>query len=95
MPYNTKIPGQQSDFELRAIELAASLVPENKIKSALDTCLYRLTAYEFGVSFDDNLFNAWRKVVPDLSYQPRHLFIGHRTATPLRAAQILSRLLDK
>lgn len=29
MPYNTEIPGQQSDFELRAIELVASLVPEN------------------------------------------------------------------
>lgn len=31
MPYNQDVPGQQSEFELRAIELAASLVPANGI----------------------------------------------------------------
>ncbi|WP_428406961.1 class I SAM-dependent methyltransferase [Hyphococcus sp.] len=52
MPYNTKIPGQQSDFELRAIELAASLVPENGL------------AVEIGSLFGRSSW-AWAKSIPE------------------------------
>lgn len=51
MPYNLDIPGQQSDFELRAIELVASLVPDNGL------------AVEIGSLFGRSAW-AWAKSVP-------------------------------
>lgn len=51
MPFNTNIPGQQSDFELRAIEIVAGLVAEHGI------------AVEVGSLFGRSSW-AWGKSVP-------------------------------
>jgi len=51
MPYNLEVPGQQGEFELRAIELVSSLVPENGL------------AVEIGSLFGRSAW-AWGKSVP-------------------------------